>query len=520
MLKLPEKTDSKTDTKILLEAISKDKVHLARFILDALDGKIVDSKGEGAQTPLISSVSLPDSHARSKFMDLLLQKGANVNYQDESGRTALSYACEKGYLDAVKMLVKHNADPEMVDTWGNTALMYAAVAGHSVIVEFLVRAFKRLGLQVDRQNRVGNSAVEVAKYLGHTECLSALLCNSKKVHNNDALCEVFGHLNASEERCENEQRQQDKLGVTQKKDFREVTPQSKSSAVDGMRLQFSSSRTRALVLRGKMRSVDSIEFQKEGDGLFSGVFTPKPPQRCRAPHYWREETDTCINVQLPPLSKGTELQSSVLYSPRPSKHLSRTRVSTPMLDSSSSGPLGILLTPLGKAHKKDSDIDGSKKVPCDFVLKRFDDRYYQKRCSLPTSALNPSSSERTPKPLRKSKTTLKIVNSSTNAEPVELSVPQTSAAFSLLGSKLLRRFTFPDVKKTDKEAREGSCATHNEDTETPLRVLARSDTHPLGKNHSQVGSKPSIDSISAVKCEFDFHFKAAPSKANSDSAWE
>uniref|UniRef100_A0A3B1IDY2 Uncharacterized protein n=1 Tax=Astyanax mexicanus TaxID=7994 RepID=A0A3B1IDY2_ASTMX len=190
MLKLSEKTDSQTDTKILLDAISKDKIHLARFILDALDGKIVDSKADGARTPLISSVFLLDSHARSKFMNLLLQRGANVNQQDESGRTALSYACEKGYLDAVKMLVRNNADPEMADVWGNTALMYAAVAGHSLVVEFLVRAFKRLGLQIDRPNKVGNSAVVVAKYLGHTECLTALMCLSRKMYEHDEiLCE-------------------------------------------------------------------------------------------------------------------------------------------------------------------------------------------------------------------------------------------------------------------------------------------------------------------------------------------
>uniref|UniRef100_A0A8C4IGZ0 Uncharacterized protein n=1 Tax=Dicentrarchus labrax TaxID=13489 RepID=A0A8C4IGZ0_DICLA len=120
-------------------------------------------------TPLISSILLPDSQTRYKFVELLLQRGANVNCQDGSGRTALSYACEKGCLDVVKILVRNNADPEIVDAWGNTALMYAAVAGHSPVVEFLVRAFKRLGLQIDRQNKVGNSAVEVAKFLGHTE---------------------------------------------------------------------------------------------------------------------------------------------------------------------------------------------------------------------------------------------------------------------------------------------------------------------------------------------------------------
>ena len=185
MLKLSEKASGQTGAKILLDAMSKDKVHLARFILDALDGKIIDSMAEGAGTPLITAALLPDAQARSKFLTLLLERGASVNRQDERGRTALSHACEHGHLDAVKVLVQNNADPELVDSWGNTALMYASVAGHSPVVDFLVRAFKRLGLVIDRQNNVGNSAVEVAKYLGHQDCLFALTSKAKKGHDND-----------------------------------------------------------------------------------------------------------------------------------------------------------------------------------------------------------------------------------------------------------------------------------------------------------------------------------------------
>uniref|UniRef100_A0A665UZV7 Uncharacterized protein n=1 Tax=Echeneis naucrates TaxID=173247 RepID=A0A665UZV7_ECHNA len=135
MPKASEKSGEQTGTKILLEAMSKDQVHLARFVLDALDGEIVDSVTEGERTPLIWSVLLTDGQTRCKFVELLLQRGAGVNCQDGKGRTALSHACEKGYLDAVKILVRSNADPEIVDCWGNTGLMYAAVAGHSRVVD-------------------------------------------------------------------------------------------------------------------------------------------------------------------------------------------------------------------------------------------------------------------------------------------------------------------------------------------------------------------------------------------------
>ncbi|KAL0165373.1 hypothetical protein M9458_041126, partial [Cirrhinus mrigala] len=424
MLKLSDRCGSKTDTKILLDAISNDKIHLARFILDALDGRIVNSKTEGAQTPLISAVFLQDSPARCRFVNLLLQRGASVNHPDESGRTALSYACEMGYLDAVKILVKNGADPEEADTWGNTALMYAVVARRSAVVEFLVRAFKRLGLQIDRQNKVGNSAVEVAKYLRHTECLQALLSNSRRIHDDDdddddddALAEKLSTVNITE--------------ADREEKLLQVRP-TRASPEDGTRPSISLSRKRSLSLRKRIQSMDSIEeYEREGDPslplsaqgrTFSGVLTPKPPQKLKH----GEHQHTGPNNHLPPL----------FYSPRPSK------MPSSCAPAASSGPLAILLTPFSKNAKE--ELEKAKKLPSDVPIRRFDDSYYQKRCSLPTSALTPAAPERL-KPLRKSKTVLKTAVISENAE-------HASRSLSTLSGRLLRRFTFPEFKRSSKEA--------------------------------------------------------------------
>ncbi|RXN11858.1 Ankyrin repeat domain-containing 63 [Labeo rohita] len=479
MLKLSDRCGSKTDTKILLDAISNDKIHLARFILDALDGRIVNSKTEGAQTPLISAVFLQDSPARCRFVNLLLQRGASVNHPDESGRTALSYACEMGYLDAVKILVKNGADPEAADTWGNTALMYAVVAGRSAVVEFLVRAFKRLGLQIDRQNKVGNSALEVAKYLGHTECLQALLSNSRRIHDDeddddDALAEKLSTVNISEADHEEKPLQ--------------IHP-TRASPEDGTRPPIILTRKRSLSLRKRIQSMDSIEeYEREGDAslplsaqgrMFSGVLTPKPPQKLKH----GELQTTCSNKHLPPL----------FYSPRPSK------MPSTCAPAASSGPLGILLTPFSKNAKE--ELEKAKKLPSDVPIRRFDDSYYQKRCSLPTSALTSAAPERL-RPLRKSKTVLKTAVNAENAE-------HASRSLSTLSGRLLRRFTFPEFKRSSKESPE-ACGAQSGGPEAAGRCIPRSETFPLGNKHPQVGSKPSIDSISAVKCEFDFQFKAAP----------
>uniref|UniRef100_A0A4W6DPJ3 Uncharacterized protein n=1 Tax=Lates calcarifer TaxID=8187 RepID=A0A4W6DPJ3_LATCA len=502
MLKAPGKSDEQTGTKILLEAMSKDKVHLARFVLDALDGEIVDSKTEGAQTPLISSVLLPHSQTRCKFLELLLQRGASVNCQGDNGRTALSYACEKGYLDAVKLLVRNNADPEIVDSWGNTALMYAAVAGHSHVVEFLVRAFKRLGLQIDRQNKVGNSAVEVAKFLGHTECIFALTNNSKKGRESEGGAQGNAQSRLSVRGCDENDKVDSKVGQLVNK----LEVLKTCNHADCVLVQKCTWQPRPRIKQSRLPSMDSIEeFERENDGSysppqdldFSAVLTPKPPPRTsdhspNSKHHKTGERLTTSDDHLPPLIQSCDAQKSIFLSPRPSRNMAK-----PCAPSA----LGILLTPI-LSNKSESESGTEKSKMSDFGVPRFHDSYYQKRCSLPTSVLSPTPPERTLVPLRKSRTVRRREASPCKAEPPQLTAPAAATStttFSVLSNKLLRRFTSPEFKKDVKELEDDPVLT-------PGRI-PRSETFPQGIKHAQVGSKPSIDSISSVNCEFDFHFR-------------
>lgn len=59
-----------------------------------------------------------EEKTRGKAIELLLQKDADVNCQDDVGRTALSYATEMRANDVVRILVKHNVDPDIADDKG------------------------------------------------------------------------------------------------------------------------------------------------------------------------------------------------------------------------------------------------------------------------------------------------------------------------------------------------------------------------------------------------------------------
>lgn len=479
MLKAPGKSGGQTGIRILLEAMSNDKVHLARFVLDALDGEIVDSKTEDAQTPLIISALLPESHTRCKFVELLLQRGASVNRQDRSGRTALSYACENGYLDAVKILVQNNADPEIADTYGNSALMYAVVAGHAPVVEFLVRAFKRLGLQIDRQNKVGNSAAEVAHFLGHRECIYALGTASRK----SSAAEKDGQA-APQRRLEVADRFDNKVGYLVKKmDLLQTNDRETVTTAPNTFLQ-----KRLRRKQSRLPSMGSIEeSDTENDAAFSPAQTRHFSEILKRTSAQRL---TATADHLPPLPHNCEAQNQLSFSPRPDRKT---------LELGAPSPLSILMTPIGEKYRHITETP-------DCGLRSFHDSYYQKRCSLPSSFLSPTPPERTVEPARKSKSVKKREASLCRDGAPQSTGPTAAAAaastttFSALSDKLFRRFNSTEFRKHDKVLEEEESAL------APGR-MPRSETFPLDTRHPQVASKPSIDSISSVMCEFDFHLR-------------
>ena len=70
-------------------------------------------------------------------MSLLLEYGSDVDARDNTGVTALHWACASGSLDAVKLLFTYNAFPNFVETEGDklTPLDYAIVREHQDVAQ-------------------------------------------------------------------------------------------------------------------------------------------------------------------------------------------------------------------------------------------------------------------------------------------------------------------------------------------------------------------------------------------------
>lgn len=107
------------------------------------------------------------------IVECLIEKGANVNLQDESSGP-LHFAIEEGRLDIVKYLVEKGADINQLDKNGINPLLSAVISGNVDIVRYLVERVANVNLQ-DRDGMgplhyaVINDNIDIIKYLVEKE---------------------------------------------------------------------------------------------------------------------------------------------------------------------------------------------------------------------------------------------------------------------------------------------------------------------------------------------------------------
>jgi ankyrin repeat protein len=73
---------------------------------------------------------------------LLVEHGADVNVQDNEGKTPLMGAAFYGGLGVVQYLRQHGARVDVVDSRGRTAASIALFAGNPDIAKFLTNQFE------------------------------------------------------------------------------------------------------------------------------------------------------------------------------------------------------------------------------------------------------------------------------------------------------------------------------------------------------------------------------------------
>jgi serine/threonine-protein phosphatase 6 regulatory ankyrin repeat subunit B len=88
---------------------------------------------------------------------ILLEKGVDINQQNDLGWTALIYAIYKGHFDIVKLLIEYGADINIQDKDGWTSLIVASYENNLEVVQILLENSADLYIQ----SNCGQTAYDV-----------------------------------------------------------------------------------------------------------------------------------------------------------------------------------------------------------------------------------------------------------------------------------------------------------------------------------------------------------------------
>lgn len=83
----PEEADTLSSTPLVITAVLRNKTDILKLLLDFRSNPNVQNAT--GQTPLMLAIK----EGNNEMIELLIQRGADVNKQDIYGRTAYSYAC-------------------------------------------------------------------------------------------------------------------------------------------------------------------------------------------------------------------------------------------------------------------------------------------------------------------------------------------------------------------------------------------------------------------------------------------
>ena len=157
----------------LFKAITKNQVDLeaAKQLLNK--GAEVNANDEYGNTPLHIAAFKADL----EVVRLFLHRGANIKAKDSNGNTALHSASNRGHLKVVEVLLAKGAEIEAKDSNGNTPLHFASMCGRLKVAGLLLDK----GAEVNANDKYENTPLHYACSQGNSEVVSLLLDKNGKI---------------------------------------------------------------------------------------------------------------------------------------------------------------------------------------------------------------------------------------------------------------------------------------------------------------------------------------------------
>ena len=136
----------------------------------------------GADINIQSSEKLetPLHLASKKIINILIQKGANVNAKEKFSLTPLHYAVCDNLISIAKILIANGAQIDFQDENGWTPLVITVFKNHFKLFQFLVKE----GANIEAKDQFGNSTLHYAAEENKTLMVEQLIENDINSTNN------------------------------------------------------------------------------------------------------------------------------------------------------------------------------------------------------------------------------------------------------------------------------------------------------------------------------------------------
>eukprot|EP00571_Detonula_confervacea_P013236 CAMPEP_0172297510 /NCGR_PEP_ID=MMETSP1058-20130122/503_1 /TAXON_ID=83371 /ORGANISM="Detonula confervacea, Strain CCMP 353" /LENGTH=1884 /DNA_ID=CAMNT_0013006671 /DNA_START=109 /DNA_END=5763 /DNA_ORIENTATION=- len=146
------------------------------------DGNHGSSSSSSTPTNSNSAAPGPISAGSLEVLDLLLERGADVNACNKWRETPLLIAANNGHVEAVKRLLLSGADPSLCSEAGWSALTFAAHKGYDDICGLLLAAQAPVNCRVTEDLSTPLHKACAGSKAGHTSAVSQLLEGHADVH--------------------------------------------------------------------------------------------------------------------------------------------------------------------------------------------------------------------------------------------------------------------------------------------------------------------------------------------------
>ena len=153
------KQDMDGDTALMVSSRIGDQDISKELLLRGANPNLINKSGASALLWAVANGSV-------ETVEMLLEKGADLNYVDGRGNSAFGLAARVSYEDKsyelMTIMLAKGADINIKDSGGVTPLMYAIYSTDFDKVDFLLRK----GADVTIKNNEGQSAVDIAATRG------------------------------------------------------------------------------------------------------------------------------------------------------------------------------------------------------------------------------------------------------------------------------------------------------------------------------------------------------------------